>query len=127
MIAFCPLYQGLLTDKYLSEVPDGSRAANSPSTLRPEELRDEVLEVVSSLNTIALNRGQTLAQMAVAWILRLPQITSVLCGASRPEQILENCAALENLHFSDEEMKVIDGLTKAIELPASLWAKENDS
>lgn len=126
MIAFCPLYQGLLTDKYLSEIPKGSRAANSPSTLRPDELSIEVLEVVSSLNTLALNRGQTLAQMAVAWILRLPQITSVLCGASRPEQILENCAALENLHFSDEEIEELDRLTKEIELPASLWAKEND-
>ena len=127
MIAFCPLYQGLLTDKYLSEIPDGSRAVNSPGTLRPEELRDEVLEVVSGLNTVALNRGQSLAQMALAWILRLPQITSVLCGASRPEQILENCAALENLHFSDEEIREIDDLTNTVELPASLWAKENDS
>ena len=126
MIAFCPLYQGLLTDKYLSEIPDGSRAVNSPGTLRPEELRDEVLEVVSGLNTVALNRGQSLAQMALAWILRLPQITSVLCGASRPEQILENCAALENLHFSDEEIREIDDLTNTVELPASLWAKEND-
>lgn len=126
MIAFCPLYQGLLTDKYLSEIPTGSRAANSPGTLRPAELTEEVLDVVRSLNSIAEKRGQSLAQMAIAWILRLPQVTSVLCGASRPEQILENCKALKNLDFSSEELAEIDRLTQLVKLPSSLWSKEND-
>ncbi len=127
IIAFCPLYQGLLTNKYLSEIPAGSRADQSPVTLRPEELTDAVLDIVRSLNGIAESRGQSLAQMAIAWILRLPQVTSVLCGASRPEQILENCAALKNLEFSDAELAEIDRLTHSVQLPSSLWSKENDA
>lgn len=127
IIAFCPLYQGLLTDKYLTEIPAGSRATQSPGTLRPDELTDDVLDVVRSLNSIAEKRGQSLAQMAIAWILRLPQVTSVLCGASRPEQILQNCNALKNLDFSKEELADIDGLTGAVRLPSSLWSKENDA
>ena len=108
MTAFCPLHQGLLTSKYLSEIPPGSRAAQFPITLRPEELSGAVLDVVRSLNSIAEKRSQSLAQMAIAWILRSPQMTSVLCGASRPEQIFENCMALENLDFSKEELSEID-------------------
>ena len=125
MIAFCPLYQGLLTNKYLNEIPADSRASNSPGTLRPAELTEEVLGVVRSLNAIAEKRGQSLAQMAIAWILRLPQVTSVLCGASRPSQILENCKALENCGFSKTELAEIDQLTQSVKLPQSLWAKEN--
>ena len=125
MIAFCPLYQGLLTNKYLNEVPAGSRAEHSPGLLRPDELIDEVLDVVKSLNEIALARGQSLAQMAIAWILRLPQVTSVLCGASRPEQIVENCKSLENREFSSDELKEIDRLTKSVRLPPSHWTGES--
>jgi L-glyceraldehyde 3-phosphate reductase len=127
IIAFCPLYQGLLTNKYLNEIPSGSRADQSPGTLRPAELTDEVLEVVRSLNSMAGKRGQSLAQMAIAWILRLPEVTSVLCGASRPEQIRENCKALENRVFSADELAEIDRLTQSVKLPPSLWAKENGS
>ena len=124
MIAFCPLYQGLLTDKYLQEVPKGSRADHSPHCLRPDDLNEETLDRVRKLDAIAKSRGQTLPQMAIAWILRLPQITSVLCGASRPEQLVENCKALENLEFSDEELNQIDGALAPIKLPRSLWAKD---
>jgi L-glyceraldehyde 3-phosphate reductase len=122
MIAFCPLYQGLLTKKYLGEIPAGSRAASAPNLLRPAELTDEVLAVVRSLNEIAERRGQSLAQLAIAWILRHPEITSVLCGASRPQQILENCAALQNLNFSGDELAEIDRILGAVHLPPSLWA-----
>ena len=125
MIAFCPLYQGLLTTKYLGGVPVGSRAQTNPNFLRPDDLSDEVLEVVKSLNTLAADRGQTLAQMAIAWILRLPQITSVLCGASRPEQVRENCAAVTNKDFTEDELKRIDELTLDLTMPSSLWAKES--
>lgn len=125
MIAFCPLYQGLLTNKYLNaDVPPGSRADHSPQFLRPAELTDEVLGVVKSLNQIAEARGQTLAQMAIAWILRLPQVTSVLCGASRPSQIVENCKSLENREFSKDELEEIDRLTNSVKLPESLWAAD---
>lgn len=124
IIAFCPLYQGLLTNKYLSGVPSGSRADTAPGLIRPQELTHEVLNVVRSLDEIAQQRGQSLAQMAIAWILRLPEVTSVLCGASRPEQIKENCRALENLEFSDDEIARIDALTSSVSLPSSLWAKD---
>jgi L-glyceraldehyde 3-phosphate reductase len=122
MIAFCPLYQGLLTNKYLSKAPANSRALAAPQFLRPSEITPEVLKVVNELNDMAQERGQTLAQMAIAWILRLPQITSVLCGASRPEQIRENCAALKNLAFSQDELRNIIRLTAKVNLPPSLWA-----
>lgn len=124
VIAFCPLYQGLLTSKYLKEIPAGSRADVSPGTLRPDELTDEVLNIVRELNSMAQSRGQTLAQMAIAWILRLPSVTSVLCGASRPEQIIENCKSLENREFSADELKEIDRLTQSVKLPSSLWADD---
>ena len=127
MIAFCPLYQGLLTNKYLNEIPAGSRADHSPELLRPAELSDDVLDIVRDLNKIAEARGQTLAQMAIAWILRLPQITSVLCGASRPSQIIENCKSLENRDFSKEELQEIDRLTKLATLPESHWAGDGKS
>ncbi len=126
VIAFCPLYQGLLTNKYLQEIPASSRAKHSPETLRPTELTAEVIEVVRELEGLAQSRGQSLAQMAIAWILRLPQITSVLCGASRPEQIIENCEALEKRDFSADELNQIDRLTQSVKLPASLWAGDSN-
>lgn len=112
VIAFSPLAQGLLTDKYLGGIPDDSRAAllwGDESS--KQRLTDEVLDRVRRLNEIAKDRGQTLAQMAIAWILRLPQMTSVLIGASKVEQIEENVKALDNLDFSDEELAAIDELT----------------
>lgn len=125
VIAFCPLFQGLLTSKYLSgKVPEGSRASIPGSLLRAEELSPEVLQIVRGLNSLAQERGQSLAQMAVAWILRDPRITSVLAGASRPEQLEENCNALKNLSFSAEELKRIDSLLEPLVLPSSCWATE---
>ncbi|MEZ6109343.1 MAG: aldo/keto reductase [Pirellulaceae bacterium] len=125
VIAFCPLFQGLLTGKYLSgQVPEGSRASIPGSLLREAELRPEVLAIVRGLNELAQQRGQSLAQMAVAWILRDPRITSVLAGASRPEQIRENCQALANRDFSDDELRHIDQLLEPLVLPSSCWATE---
>ena len=122
IITFCPLYQGLLTNKYLKQIPEGSRAALHPEFLRPEDLSDEILQTVSQLDQLAAERGQSLAQMALAWILRLPEVTSVLCGASRVEQIVENCRALENLDFDQRELDRIDELTLPLKMPSSLWA-----
>lgn len=123
MITFCPLYQGLLTDKYLGGVPDDSRAATTSGLLNDRDLSAETLSVIRELNEIAISRGQTLAQMAISWILRLPQVTSVLIGASRPAQISENCQAVESLEFSEEELARIDQLTTSMDLP-SLWTRE---
>lgn len=125
IIAFCPLYQGLLTNKYLAQVPEDSRANYASQFLRPEDLSESTLQVVRALADIAANRSQTLAQMAIAWILRLEEVTSVLCGASRPEQIIENCQALQATDFSADEISSIDALLAQVELPSSLWAREN--
>ena len=100
-IAFSPLAQGVLTDKYLEGVPEDSRI-NRPGgdSLQPAHLSDENIERVRALNEIAKARGQSLAQMALAWTLRDPRVTSALIGASRPEQVSENVAALDNLEFT---------------------------
>ena len=127
MIAFCPLFQGLLTNKYLEEIPENSRVNYAPQSLRDEEMSPATINIVRSLAKLAVNRGQTLAQMAIAWILRLDTITSVLCGASRPEQITENCRALDNIIFSNEEIVEIDALLSQVVLPASNWAGEADA
>jgi L-glyceraldehyde 3-phosphate reductase len=109
-IAFCPLAQGLLTDKYLSgTIPKGSRADKPHGFLRKEQINQEKLERIGKLNAIAESRGQTLAQMALAWVLRKGSgITSALIGASRVEQIEENVQALDNLEFSNDELTRID-------------------
>ena len=113
VIAFVPLASGLLTDKYLSgDIPPDSRAARlwgEESTRR--RLTPERLDKLRSLNAIAQRRGQTLAQMALAWILRLPAVTSALIGASKVEQVEENVRALDNLQFGPEELAAIDRLT----------------
>jgi L-glyceraldehyde 3-phosphate reductase len=112
-IVFCPLAQGLLTDKYLDHdnpVPPGSRAADPDGFLREEVLTPETLEKVRALNRIAQARGQSLAQMALAWCLRWPELTSVLIGARTPEQITDCVGALENLEFTAEELERIDEL-----------------
>ena len=112
-IAYVPLASGLLTDKYLSgDIPADSRAAlrwGDEQTRR--RLTPERLETVHRLNDLARERGQTLAQMALSWLLRLPETTSVLIGASKVEQIVENIGALKNLSFSTEELAAIDALT----------------
>jgi L-glyceraldehyde 3-phosphate reductase len=107
-IVFSPLAQGLLTNRYLKGIPDGSRASRRISYLRPEEVTDEVVARVRKLNVIAQKRGQSMAQMAIAWVLRQAVVTSALVGASSVEQIENNVAALDNLDFSFEELRAID-------------------
>jgi L-glyceraldehyde 3-phosphate reductase len=106
-IAFSPLAQGLLTDRYLNGIPEGSRASLSGS-LSPDMLGEENLSRVSALNAIAQRRGQRLSQMALAWALRDPRVTSVLIGASSVAQLEENLAALDKLGFSPDELAEID-------------------
>ncbi len=109
-IAFSPLAQGLLTDRYLAGIPAGSRAAKPHGFLRPEQITEDKIAVVRRLNDLAHARGQTLAQMALAWVLRHPQMTSALIGASRVAQIEDAVAALGNLAFSGEELGAIEGI-----------------
>jgi len=123
-IAFSPLAQGMLTTKYLDGVPEESRAAAGKS-LRPEFLKPETIERIRALNEIAQARGQSLAQMALAWVLRDPRVTSALIGASRPEQIADSVAALRNLGFSDEETQAID--QHAQESGINLWQRSSES
>ena len=112
-IAFCPLAQGLLTSRYLNGVSAESRAGKPGTFLKAEAATDaEMLQKVRALNEIAASRGQTLAQMALAWVLRGGRVTSALIGASRPAQILENIKALDNLDFSQEELDAIDKVSK---------------
>lgn len=110
-IAFSPLAQGLLTDKYLDGIPEGSRVAKPHTYIKPEWVTPEKVEKAEKLNEIAKARGQSLAQMALAWSLRDPRMTSTLIGASRVEQIEENVAALSNLEFTAEELSAIDKLS----------------
>ncbi len=107
-IAFSPLAQGLLTNKYLKGIPEDSRAGRSYGFLTQEEITDEILNKVSKLNDIAVNRGQTLAQMALSWVLRDDRVTSVLIGASSVEQVNDSIKCLDNLSFSEEELKNIN-------------------
>ena len=108
IIAFSPLAQGLLTDRYLHGIPEDSRIRTDGRFLKENALTEERLEQIRRLNELAAERGQTLAEMALAWILRDGVVTSVLIGASRPEQILDNIKALENTHFTEEELRIID-------------------
>lgn len=110
-IAFCPLAQGVLTGKYLNGIPEGSRATKSVF-LKPESITDEKIEKAKKLNAIAERRGQSLAQMALAWVLRGGRVTSVLIGASRAAQIRENVKALDNLDFTAEELNEIEEILK---------------
>ncbi len=107
IIAFSPLAGGMLTDKYLKGIPDGSRATKS-EFLKREQITQELLGKVTKLNDLATKRSQTMAQMALAWVAREPAVTSVLIGASSSQQILDNVAALNNIEFSHDELKLID-------------------
>ena len=111
-IAFCPLAQGLLTGRYLQGIPAGSRASKPYSFLKAKDIDERRLTQARALNTLAAGRGQSLAQMALAWVLRGGQVTSALIGASRVEQIEENVAALANLAFSQEELARIDAVLR---------------
>ncbi|MCE1114475.1 MULTISPECIES: L-glyceraldehyde 3-phosphate reductase [Pseudomonas] len=120
VIVFTALAQGLLSDKYLDGIPDDARVNRvGGGSLRPEHLSEANLERARALNRIAQRRGQSLAQLALAWTLRDPRVTSALIGASRPEQISENVAALDNLAFSAEELAEID--QHAVEGGINLW------
>jgi L-glyceraldehyde 3-phosphate reductase len=113
-IAFSPLAQGLLTDRYLGgDIPDGSRASKRHGFLRPEHITPDKLEKARKLNEIAQARGQTLAQLALAWVLRHPGMTSALIGASKISQVEDAVSALKNLEFSSEELTQIDEVTRA--------------
>jgi L-glyceraldehyde 3-phosphate reductase len=121
-IAFTPLAQGILTKKYLGGIPDSSRAAQGKS-LDPATITPRALESVRTLDAIALGRGQTLAQMALAWVLRGGRITSALIGASRPEQVVDCAGAVGNLDFTNAELARIDAV--ASEEDINLWARSS--
>lgn len=123
-IVFSPLAQGLLTDRYLDGIPADSRAADEQGSFHREFLREEVLEKVRSLRTIAHDRGQSLAQMALSWCLRDDRVTSVLIGASSVKQLEENVAATEKLGFSEDELTSIDRY--ATESGLNLWKPSSD-
>ena len=112
VIAFCPLSQGLLTNKYLNGVPDDSRAKQENSFLQESSVTPELVEKLKQLNAIAADRGQSLAQMALSWVLRDNRVTSALIGASRPQQVVENCKAAEKVAFADDEMEAIESALK---------------
>ena len=107
-IAYSPLAQGSLTDKYLKGIPEGSRAARQGTTVGSRYLSETRLEKIRGLNQIAADRGQTLAQMALAWVLRRPEVTSVLIGASSVAQLDDNVAALNRIDFTAEELTAIE-------------------
>jgi L-glyceraldehyde 3-phosphate reductase len=123
-IAFSPLAQGMLTDRYLGGVPEDSRAAQGKS-LSPDLLTDEALAHVRALDGIASRRGQSLAQLALAWVLRDPRVTSVLIGASSVEQLETNVAALDSLEIGADELAEID--QHAVESGINLWARSSES
>jgi len=122
-IAFTPLAQGMLTDKYLNGIPEGSRATQSKS-LNPDFVSERAVDSIRALNDIARKRGQSLAQMAIAWVLRNGGITSALIGASKPQQVEQCAAAVNNLEFSADELEAID--TCASEENINLWAKSSE-
>lgn len=109
-ICFCPLAQGLLTNKYLSHIPDDSRAAKSHGFLKRETITPQLVEKLKQLNDLAFQRGQTLAQTAIAWVLHRRSVTCALVGASRVEQLLDSLKALEKTEFSDEELGRIEAI-----------------
>jgi L-glyceraldehyde 3-phosphate reductase len=123
-IVFSPLAQGLLTDRYLHGIPEGSRASR-PGSLSADMLSDQNLAKVRALNQIAARRGQTLAQLAIAWTLRDPRVTSALVGSSSVRQLEDNVAALDNLGFGDDELAEIDRY--ATEGDLNIWAGSSTS
>jgi len=108
-IPFSPLAQGMLTNKYLNGIPEGSRATKN-IFLKPEQITEDKIAQIRALNAIAEKRGQSLAQMALAWLQKDPRVTSVLIGASRPEQLADSLKCLDNLLFSEEELSAIEAI-----------------
>jgi len=121
-IGFSPLAQGMLTDKYLDGIPEGSRASQHTS-LSPDLLTDDTLAKIRALNEVAARRGQSLAQMALAWTLRDPRMTSVLIGASSVAQLDDSLGALDNPTFDDDELVEIDRY--ATDAPINIWARSS--
>lgn len=111
IIVFSPLAQGLLTNRYINCIPQDSRIKKDGRYLKESALTEEKLAQIRALNSVAEARGQSLAQMALSWLLRNEEVTSVLVGASKPEQLLDNIKALDNLSFTDEELKKIDEIS----------------
>ncbi len=109
-IPFSPLAQGLLTNKYLKGIPEGSRAAKPHGFLKENQVTPDKINKIQQLNNLAKQRGQTLAQMALSWILKDPRITSVLIGVSKPEQLTDSLKCYENYKFSEDELKQIEGI-----------------
>ena len=122
-IAFIPLAQGILTNKYLNGIPEGSRASQGKS-LDPTVITAAAIESVKLLSQMAQARGQTLAQMSLAWVLRDGGITSALIGASKPEQVTDCAGAIANLDFTDEELRQIDDIAEHKDI--NLWAKSSN-
>ncbi len=112
VVAFSPLSQGVLTDKYLNGIQAGSRASVAHSTLKAADITEEKILKVQKLNEIAKTRGESLSNMAIAWVLQHPAVTTVLMGASKPEQIVENCKALDAAQFAKEELLAIENALK---------------
>jgi L-glyceraldehyde 3-phosphate reductase len=123
-IAFSPLAQGMLTSKYLRGLPEGSRAT-WPSSLSPDLITNEALEKIRALNDIAAGRGQTLAQMAIAWVLRDARVTSAVIGASSVAQLEDNVAAIERRDFTDDALREIDRY--ATDAAINIWAASSDA
>jgi L-glyceraldehyde 3-phosphate reductase len=123
-IPFVPLAQGLLTDKYLNGIPEGSRAAQGKS-LDPTVITDEVVRRLRGLNDIAASRGQSLAQLALSWVLRDTRVTSALIGASSVRQLEANVAAVGAPALTADELTAIDGF--AVESGVNLWSTSSDS
>lgn len=111
-IPFSPLAQGMLTNKYLHGIPEDSRAAKASGFLQTSQITPERLEEIKQLNELAKQRGQSLAQMALSWILKDPRVTSVLIGASKPEQLADSLKCLDNIIFSKEELEKIESILK---------------
>ena len=124
-IAFSPLAQGLLTDRYLNGIPEGSRATNKQSAFRDFFLKEDILEKVRALNDIAQKRGQSLAQMALAWCFQNPAMTSLLIGASRLSQLEENVRFLDNMDFTQDELAEIEKY--AVDSGINLWAASSEA
>jgi len=123
-IAFSPLAQGMLTDRYLDGIPEGSRAAQGKS-LDPDLLSDEAIAHIRRLNEIANGRGQSLAQLALAWVLRDQRVTSVLIGASSVAQLDDNLAVLDNLELSQDELEAIE--SDAVDSGINIWASSSEA
>ena len=121
-IGFSPLAQGMLTDKYLHGIPEGSRASRDGS-LSPKLITDTAMEKIRALNKVARSRGQTLAQLALAWTLRDPRMTSTLVGASSVEQLESNVVAIDRLDFTEEELADIDRY--ATDADINIWAESS--